>query len=284
MQFSVVQELFKDVVIDPQRQARLRERASSTIHYVIHFTPRSGSSWLTDIISATKQLSVANEAFNPGFIPKIAQAVEATDLDAYVEGLLRVFNTKDVYGVEVTAHHIRAVFGEYARFHGYFGKARCFWLIRQDIVAQAVSLAKMVTTKVAHTAGQDRQRVQESDQLFAYDAVSIKRWLEHIHAAELRSEAWFLEYGVTPLRMSYEQITCLSPLQMVNVIARHVGLPDIAPMAFATQHSKLGTDQNLIYAERFRNEQADFMSAIDARRAAMLSKLDPISDLVTDLE
>lgn len=278
------QDLFRDVVVDPQRRARLQQRALATSLYVIHFTPRSGSSWLTDIIAATKQLSAANEAFNPGFIPEIAQALNATDLDDYIQMLLRFFNTNGVYGVEITAHDIHAVFGDYAAFHRYFGPAPCFWLIRQDIVAQAVSLAKMVTTAVAHTAESDLQSQRDSDRKFPYDAAVIKRWLEHIHAAEVSSEAWFAQYGLSPLRMSYEQTTALSPLQMVNIIARHAGLPDIAPMAFASQHTKLATEQNKIYADRFRREEADFMASIDLRRAPMLAKLYPIAALVADLD
>jgi LPS sulfotransferase NodH len=279
----VNRDLFQDVVVDPQRRAQLQERAPARFFYVIHFTPRSGSSWLTDVIAATRQLSAANEAFNPGFIPRIAQAVHATDLDDYFEMLIRVYNTKGVYGTEVTAHQINAVFGGYADFHKYFGNSPCFWLIRQDIVAQAVSLAKMVTTKVAHTVGSNLQSQQDADQLFPYDAALIKKWLIHIHAAETRSETWFSEYGLAPLRMSYEQTTALSPLQMVNVIARHARLPDVAPMALSSQHGKLGTEQNTVYADRFRKEEADFMTEIDAVRAPMLAKLDPIAALVADL-
>jgi len=276
-------DLFRNVVVDPQRQAKMRKRPAAKTSYVIHFTPRSGSSWLTDIIAATGRLSAANEAFNPSFIPKIAQALNATDMDSYIQMLLRRFNTHGVYGVEVTAHQINAVFRNYAAFHRYFGAAPCFWLVRQDIAAQAVSLAKMVTTNVAHTKGPDAETRQSADQRFVYDAALIKRWLKHIHAAEVASETWFAEYGLTPLRMSYEQTTRLSPLQMVNVIARHLGLPDIAPMAFATQHGKLGTDQNTSFADRFREEEAAFMADINAQRGPMLARLDPIGGTVVDL-
>lgn len=276
-------DLFGNVVVDPQRQSRLRQRPAATVRYVIHFTPRSGSSWLTDVIAATNRLGPANEAFNPNFVPKIAQSIDAADLEEYVQLLLRRFNSKGVYGFEVTAHQITAVFGTYAAFHQYFGSASCFWLIRQDIVAQAVSLAKMVTTKVAHTHGSDEDQRQSSDQQFAYDAPLIRRWLEHIHVAEKNSEGWFAEHGLAPLRMSYEQTTRLTPLQMVNVIARHLGLPDIEPISFSTRHTKLGTDQNTHYADRFRTEQATFLAEIDARRAPMLARLDPIAAMVSDL-
>jgi LPS sulfotransferase NodH len=277
------EDLFRNVVIDPQRQAKQLEKALASLRYVIHFTPRSGSSWLTDIIAATKRLSAASEAFNPNFIPGIAQSINATDLDSYVQMLQRVFNTRGVYGVEVTSHQIKAVFGDYAAFHAVFGNAPCFWLIRQDIVAQAVSLAKMITTKVGHTVGSDLKARQEADLAFSYDSAQIKQWLGHIRAAEVRSETWFSDYGLSPLRMSYEATTRLTPLQMVNVIARHIGVADIEPMTFLTQHSKLGTDQNASFARRFRDENADYLAEIEAQRAPMLAKLHPIDDMVADL-
>lgn len=275
--------LFRNVVIDPQRQVKQLGNSLAHIRYVIHFTPRSGSSWLTDIIAATRQLSAANEAFNPSFIPQIAQAINATDLAGYVQMLQRVLNTRGVYGVEVTSHQIKAVFGGYAAFHAVFGDAPCFWLIRQDIVAQAVSLAKMVTTKVAHTAGHDMQARQEADLAFSYDPGLIKQWLEHIRAAEVRSERWFADYGLSPLRMSYEATTRLTPLQMVNVVARHIGVPDIEPMAFSTQHGKLGTNQNANFAQRFRDEHVAYLAKIDAERAPMLARLHPIANMVADI-
>lgn len=279
----MLKDLFQNVAVDKVSQTNLLKRPAATTSYVIHFTPRSGSSWLTDIISATKKLSAANEAFNPNFIPKIAQAIGAVDMDSYIHLLLRKFNSNGVYGVEVTAHQINAVFEGYAGFHNYFGNSPCFWLIREDIVAQAVSLAKMVTTNVAHTDGSDDATRLASDVRFEYDAALIKKWLEHIHAAEIKSESWFLEYNLFPLRMSYEQTTGLSPLQMVNVISRHLGRPDIAPMTFSTQHTKLGTVQNERFASRFRDEHGEYMAGIDALRSPMLAKLNPIADMVADL-
>lgn len=276
-------DLFAQVVVDPVQQARRRRKPEATQDYVIHFTPRSGSSWLTDILAATDRLSAANEAFNPQFVPKIAQALHVTDLDDYIAALRRRFNTGGIYGVEVTAHQINAVFGSHDAFQERFAEARTFWLIRQDIVAQAVSLAKMVTTKVAHNTGDAQAAIARAEAEFVYDASLIRRWLNHIRVAEQISEEAFARHGLTPLRMSYEQVTRLSPLQAVNVVARHIGVPDIAPMEFAPCHEKLGTGQNSDYAARFRRDEAGFLEDLAAERAPMLARLDPIEDMVRDL-
>jgi LPS sulfotransferase NodH len=278
-------DLFARVVVtEPERQARLLAKPAADLSYVIHFTPRSGSSWLSGILAATGRLSAANEAFNPNFVPRIAHALQATDMDLYIRLLRRRFNTHGVYGVEVTAHQINRVFGRYARFHDHFGTATPFWLIRQDIVAQAVSLAKMVHTEISHArTPEEAVRAAGADATFAYDAAAIGKWLHHIRVAETASERWFARYGLSPLRMSYEQITALAPLRMVNVVARHIGVPDIAPMDFAGQHSKLGTDQNTAFAERFRQEESRFLARLDRERAPMLARLHPLADMVRDL-
>ncbi|MCC5973045.1 MAG: hypothetical protein JJT81_03240 [Rubellimicrobium sp.] len=270
---------FAGVAVDAERRARLRRRPPASLDYVIHFTPRSGSSRLTEILAATKRLSAANEAFNPSFVPRMAQALNAADLDDYVAALRRRFNTGGIYGVEVTAHHVTALFGGFDAFHAHFPTARNFWLIREDIVAQAVSLAKMVATKVAHNTGGKGPE----DDGFAYDAGQIRHWLGHIRKAETACEDWFARAGITPLRMSYEQTVALSPLQLANLVARHLGLPDIPPMPFETRHEKLGTGQNADFAARFRAEAADFLAGVEAARAPMLARLDRVAGMVADL-
>jgi trehalose 2-sulfotransferase len=279
----MTERLFQNVIVDPARQARLFRRPAAKRMCVIYFTPRSGSSWLTSILAATGQLGAGNEALNPDFIPDIAQAIDAPDMDSYIQMLLRQFNMGDVFSVEVTAHQIISVFENYEAFHQYFGLATCFWLIREDIVSQAVSLAKMIATKIAHSEGTDESTRLLSESLFTYDSESIKNWILHIRAAEMDSEAWFQDYGLEPLRMSYEQTTRMPPLKMVNVFARHLGLPDIAPMEFPVTHTKLATPQNRMFADRFRTEETRFTARIDADRAPMLSRLHRIEDIVADL-
>jgi len=272
---------FAKVTVDPERRARQRKRPAASLDYVIHFTPRSGSSRLTEILAATGRLSAANEAFNPGFVPRMAQALNAADLEDYIAALRRRFNTGGVYGVEVTAHQINALFGSFEAFHAHFPTARNFWLIREDIVAQAISLAKMVSTKVAHNTGAAAS--EEADRAFAYDRRLIRHWLDHIRKAETECESWFARHQLVPLRMSYEQTVRLSPLRMANLVARHLGLPDIPALDFTPRHEKLGTGQNAAFAARFREEEARYLAGVDAARAAMLERLDPVAGMVADL-
>lgn len=274
-------DFFENVHFDPELYARLITRPVADLRYVIYFTPRSGSSWLTDILSQTERLSLANEAFNPSFIPNIARVCNASNLEQYINVLIRRHNYHGVYGFEITMHQLEAVFPSSELFLEHFGSGPCFWLIRRDIVAQAISLAKMVSTNVAHTAHASEEERQASDQSFAYDAKLIRRWLLHILSAERKNEEFFARHGLEPLRMCYEQTTLLSAQQMVNVVTRHLGLSDLPPMEFRSSHGKLGTSRNAEFAERFRTEEATFMADVNAERAPWLARLHDIVGMVS---
>ena len=271
---------FKKVDFDPELYERVMRKPPAHTRYVIYFTPRSGSSWLTDILARTRRLSLANEAFNPNFIPNIAQVCNASTLEQYINVLLRRHAQKGIYGFEITMHQFEAVFRDPQVFMEHFGRGPCFWLIREDIVAQAVSLYKMVTTKVTHAPQIDAERRAAAEATFRYDASAIKRWLNHILTAERKNEVLFREFGLSPLRMSYEQLTALGAQRTVDLVTRHLGLKKNLPRVnLESGHVKVGTSMNRDFAERFRREERDFLAKVAAERAPWLDRLDDLETL-----
>lgn len=266
-------KLFKDVEFDAKLYERVMTRPEAQTKYVIYFTPRSGSSWLTDILAQTGRLSRAFEAFNPNFVPNIAKAINASNLNQYSNVMCRRFNTQGVFGFEITMHQLNAVYRKKDNFMDRYGAGPCFWLIRQDIVAQAVSLAKMVTTQVGHTANATAEQRQTSDKAFQYDRALIKQWLNHILVAERLNEELFKDYSLTPLRLSYEQITTLGAARVVDIFAQHIGVSDMPETEVESTHTKLGTSLNDEYSARFREEEAAFIRKVDEERAPWLAKL-----------
>lgn len=270
----------RPALFDPEAQDRaayrrdLKRLPAAGLHYVIHFTPRSGSSWLADILSATGRLSQPGECFNPSFVPAIAQRMNAANLRQYIAMLERWRNTHGVFGCQLTYYHLRVVFGGAERFMRFFGQAPCLWLLREDIVLQAVSLAKKQQTNIGHTAHAGEMDRAEVDRGFVYDAEQIARFVRHVFEAEQGTEAIFSEYGPAPLRLSYERMTAMGAEAAVNVVAHHIGVPPVRGVEIATGHAKLGTDRNAEYAARFRAEHAEMMAAIDAARAGRLAAVD----------
>lgn len=266
--------LFGSVQIDPEAQARQRAYPLPGTRCVIYFTPRSGSSWLSDILSRTRCLGHANEVFNPRFMPRIAQSIQADTLPDYVDLIQRRLNTKGVFSAEITWHQLAAVFGTGAAFMRHFGTADSVWLIRRDIVAQAVSLAKMEKTQLSHAPRSDAQSRDAAEQAFSYDPVLIQYWLRHIFHAEERTEAHFARYGLTPMRLDYETVTRAGAEAVTSAFASHLGIALDRPAVTESAHTKLGTSQNRLFAERFRAEKASWLAKLARKRQPWLDRLD----------
>lgn len=241
--------------------------------YVVYFTARSGSSWLTDIVTRTGRLGEPDECFNPHFLAEMGRAMRAGGLAQYVDTLQRRRARNGIFGCEVTFYQMQVVFGGAAPFLAYFGRAKPIWLIREDIVQQAVSLYKMETTQVAHRASSDAAARAAAEARFAYDRDQIRHWLDHLLTKERRSEAMFAAHGLTPLRLSYEVITRLGAARVVNVLANYLDEPALDLAALPSAHGKLGTPRNLEFATRFREEEAAYMARVKEIRRPWLRRI-----------
>ena len=271
-----VKSLFGDVHLDRSAQARQRSYPLPLKTCVIYFTPRSGSSWLSDILARTRCIGHANEVFNPELLPKFAQTVQADTLPDYIDLIQRRLNARGVFSFEITWHQMQAVFGDGAAFMTHFKTAESVWLVRRDIVAQAVSLAKMVSTRIAHTPQTDEDARAAAEHAFSYDPELIRHWLMHIFQAEQGTEAHFARHGLQPMRIDYESATTAGAEAIIAAFARHLGVEVPARPVMQSPHVKLGTAQNALFAERFRDEQAVWLAGIEAERAAWVCRLAPL--------
>ncbi|MBY6202688.1 hypothetical protein KUV65_15030 [Maritalea mobilis] len=276
---DVIDEYFTRSSENPDRRAKLEAKPLPRRRLVIYFTPRSGSSWLTDLIAQSRRLGAGNELFNPNFVPNIANGIQALGREDYIMQAQKRFSSPNgVFSFEITAHQLDRLFPDSDTFMTHFNQPDCraMWLIRKDIVAQAVSLAKMVCTKVAHTphaTPEDRARAETA---FPYDAENIERWLKHILNAERRSEYLFDLYGIEPYRFCYEDMMEAGSERTRSLLATVARVRDADWPDLELKHAKLGTPQNAEYAERFRAERAAFLKDVDDERRYMLDQLQDI--------
>lgn len=266
---------------DADRRAKFAAKPLPTHRLVIYFTPRSGSSWLTDVIRQSRRLGNGNEIFNPGFVANIADGIQALDKADYLAQVQRRFSSGNRrFSFEITAHQLDRLFPDASDFMDVFNAPDCraMWLIRRDIVAQAVSLAKMVATQVAHTPHASEDERAEAERAFAYDPEVIRRWLLHIRSAECRSEELFAAFGIKPLRISYEDMLAAGPAAIRSRIAALLDVPDRDWPEIRPTHEKLGTAQNIAFAARFRADDPGLVAEVEADRAGMLDRLSPFGD------
>ena len=257
---------FDGNTIDVAKHAHILAKPAATKTIVIFFTPRSGSSWLTDILAQTKVLGRANELFNPNFLPKSSAALQADTLDAYIEAARRQLNVGGVFSFEVTMHQLRAVFDSEDDFHDRFRNSTFVWLTRRDIVAQAVSLAKMVETKVAHSPYVTDDELISAEEKFEYSDSGVKRWIEHILHAEKGTEAYFRKHNVTPLRLVYESMVDEGAPTIAEKIASEAGVHLNLKAPISETHQKIATSLNAEFAQRFRRRHPFFLRGIEWKR------------------
>lgn len=247
-----------------------RNRAAPR-RFGIFFTPRSGSTWLTDVLSGTGRLGRPDEWFNPDFVPGLRRAVNSRDLDSYVRLLQRrPVNTGGFFSYEMTILQLDRVFGSQDMYLSYFPKTvPLFYLRREDMVLQAVSLAKAVGSAVFHSASSTSEQIAAADAGFAYDGAAIRHWLDHILDQERRCEDFFARNGIAPWRLSYEQITGAGAARVARLFLRVLrpdeALPDLPEPE--TGHRKIGSRRNSDCAARFRAEYPGDIARIAAFRA-----------------
>lgn len=265
---------FADVSIDPARFRADMRRTGARKTYGIFFTPRSGSSWLTDMISRTGRLGRPEEWFNPSFVPRVAQSVNAGNLADYVKMLKRKQAPGGIFGFEITYYQMLSTFGSEAAFLAQFPAATpAFFLVREDIVLQAVSLAKSVATSVYHSVGTPEEEIGRSDAEFEYDVGTIEHWLAHILDQEVRFERFFARNGVRPVRFSYELMMAIGRDELLNWFARELGEPADGFASVEEGHRKIGTEKNREFADRFSRENPRFLEAVARRRRDTLAAL-----------
>lgn len=268
---------FSSLTPDPGRRARNLAKPAARTCYAIVFTPRSGSSRLQDILESAPGLSNPGEHFNPGFLPAMAKYWHAGSMEDYVAMLRRFRNDRGTMGFEATWSHIQRCFGSAERFAAVVAPDAWVWLLREDIVLQAVSISRMVQTQIAHKVpGVTEAHLMEADMRFTYSGFDIAKRVLGMRTLERNSEAMFTRLGARPLRLSYERIIAMEPAAVVDMFARHVGIKVPRDFEIRIRHSKLGTDKNIEFAQRFRAAHPAFVAMVERSRRPMLAALDDV--------
>ncbi len=232
-------------------------------HYVIIFTARSGSSWLTNILSETKLIGFPEEYLNPNFIRGVAGAVNSTVPEEFLAGLRRRRQTPNgVFGLEAREMDIE-LFGADCFFKTFDDNAVFFNLWRGNLVAQAVSLFRAVETQQFHLKQGEQAAAPP-----AYDTKSIGKWMIHLALQENANLKMLLQRRRPFVNLRYEEMVH-NKRQTLRIFAEELGI-ELSPetlMAHAERPLlKLGNDWNTETEARFRAEASTLVSRVEANR------------------
>ncbi len=263
MQHLKFETITKDLVVDDAaRIAECEKLVPAHRHYVIFFTARSGSTWLTSVLSATKQLGVPEEYINPDFILDVCKAVRARTQADMLQVLFRRRKTPNgVFGIEV--RHIDVELFGIEQFFSIFGPETVFFnLWRDNMVSQAVSLYRAVYTGRFHST--DPRQAPPPP----YDGDGIKRWMTHLLNTENKNLKLLASEGRPARFLRYEDILRHEATTVAMIAdALRVDIPPAEPGGAAPpKQEKLGDSWNKEAEAEFRSREAQFVAESEAAR------------------
>jgi LPS sulfotransferase NodH len=263
MQHLRFETLTKDLIVDDEaRIAECEKLVPAHRQYVIFFTARSGSTWLTSALSATKQLGVPEEYINPDFIPDICRAVRArTQQDMFQVLFRRRKSPNGVFGIEV--RHIDVELFGIEQFFDIFGPETVFFnLWRDNMVSQAVSLYRAVNTGRFHSTDTALASTP------TYDAAGIKRWMTHLLNTENKNLRLLASEGRPARFLRYEDILRheATTVGMIADALRVDLAPNQAPEDAPPKQEKLGDTWNREAEATFRSQEPQFVAETEAAR------------------
>ena len=187
-------------------------------------TPRTGSTMLGDLLADTGLVGRAGEYFGQPFRREVAPGLSRRGFDDYLVGCTQHARGTGVLGVKLHWDQIEVFLYLLRLRRGLRGAADrevieavfpapCFvWLTREDVLAQAVSWWKAMTTR-KWTDG----RPVRGEPTFDADGIAGR-----IRRIEEQTEAWrrwFEANRIEPLRVTYEQLTADPAAEVRRVLA-----------------------------------------------------------------
>ena len=244
-----------------------QELPSPNIEYLVCITPRSGSSWLTEMLSKTKILGNPEEWFNPGNLPGIIKnSYPCLDPIEYFDCIKKTQCTNNkVFGMELSFFQYRIVKmaldlveKEASLRLLNLKNIKTIYLYRLDLVAQAVSLYRAVETGMFHSV---QQNASEKGAInFDYLEEKIWNWLIHILQQEFGWQQNFQKQGVSPLWLTYEEMWSnpnLTKLRIINYILGNQNEINNQIIDMQYNHTKIANSQSNEMVINFYKNNAD---------------------------
>jgi len=228
--------------------------------YIIAFTPRSGSSYLCDVLGRTKTLGRPGEMLSRQFLPNLLKNAPGRNPDEYLENILKVTRSPNVSGIKASWFQFND-FLQVMENQAAFNDFRFIYLTRRELPQQAVSLYRATETDVFHTNIQhDAQKLAKLGRL-GYDYEKIDYWYKHIAVQEAGWSRYFALNNIYPLCITYEEIDA-DVVAVVRRIAGYLGMPAAAKSASADSiFKKIGERKNLRWSCKYQLDKDDLQRA-----------------------
>lgn len=222
------------------------QKAGIKIPYVIFFTGRCGSTWLTSLIKNTKLAGNPEEFFNADW----ANCYNEKDLNGladYFSKVVRIEQSNQRFGMEIDADRFRAING-LIDIKSLFSthSSVMFYLYRRDILAQAWSWSMAMKSGLwhAHNNNEPRNKTYElpTTKDLATQIVRIKRNEEFL-------EKYFIANNLRPIYIEYESLVT-DPIATLCEILINLSVP--SEEIERIEKIGVGNTKPLVYDEKYK--------------------------------
>jgi trehalose 2-sulfotransferase len=250
-----IQKLFSSSTVDDDRIKHIDSLPEPRSRFLIAITPRSGSSYLCDVMTKIKLFGVPGEMINQQFIPEIIKKIPGRTAEEYIRNVIRCRKTKNgISGLKASWFQFRG-FTETMDDHSYMSGFKYIYLTRRDLAAQAISLYKATETSVFHTNVQHSEEAITKLRSLEYDYEKIKEWYVHIDRQEKGWQKYFFKNRIFPLCITYEEIDD-NVFGVIKRIATFVGVDpnNVRMPEESSVFERIRDQRNVEWAHRFSLE------------------------------
>ncbi|MCE7997849.1 MAG: Stf0 sulfotransferase [Rhodobiaceae bacterium] len=137
-------------------------------------------------------------------------------------------------------------------FECAFGHPLYIHLVREDKVAQAVSLVRAKQSGQWHLAsdGTVRQGAMDPSPI-TYDVQAIEQEIASLSSDDAAWEKWFAAQRLSPVQVTYEELAN-SPAAVIAALLRALGCDPTIAQSVAPLTSKMADDESRQWADRYR--------------------------------
>jgi len=241
--------------------------------FIICTSPRSGSTLLCKLLSATEISGYPNSYFhNPSLSSWLKSFnLSNNDFTSSREALRAIFaaarnkgtGKTEIFGLRLQRgsfdffmEQIGVLYpdihGDQNRVQAAFGQTLFIHLTRENKLNQAISCVKAQQTGLWHMAadGTELERLSAPKKPF-YNAAEIERHIIEFTEYDVAWNAWFSQQSLEPLRITYNELSD-SPAEVLANILERLGLDRKTAYGISPPVAKLADGINRNWEKRFR--------------------------------
>ncbi|WOF73829.1 Stf0 family sulphotransferase [Parvibaculaceae bacterium PLY_AMNH_Bact1] len=235
--------------------------------------PRSGSTMLCDLMAFTGALGRPASFYRPESIPEWAKQLgvnhepgsEEFERDYLAAVRREGTDASGIFGLrlmwdalEGLVDRLSPLFpgqqSDAALFERALGRPLYVHLVREDKVAQAVSLVRAKQSGQWHLASDGSVRQGSRDPApITYDARVIEKEIGSLTHDDAEWKAWFAQEAVTPLPVAYESLVT-DPQAVIGGLLNAAGHDPAIAHDVVPRTARMADEESLKWIKRYRRE------------------------------